>query len=78
MIIATPKGNQSLSTQCLYFVEAIVDEDHSKKQNLVILKTRPWEEDAPWLCIKDPGFHPVGCPLKSQLEALPTGLQLGS
>jgi hypothetical protein len=53
MIIVIPKGKRSFSTT-VCFIEAIVGEDHNEKQIVIILKTRPWEEDAPWLCIKDP------------------------
>jgi hypothetical protein len=53
MIIVIPKGKRSFSTT-VCFIEAIVGEDHNEKQIVIILKTRPWEEDAPWLCINDP------------------------
>lgn len=77
MIIVIPKGKQSFSTT-VCFIEAIVGEDHNEKQIVIVLKTRPWEEDALGFALKILGYSLVGRPLKSQLEALPTELLLGS
>jgi len=47
----------------------MVDEDHSKKQNVVILKLNLGKKMLPGFALNILGSSLVGRPLKSQLEA---------